>query len=403
MRKIITTALLTVFCLFPISLHTSYAAEVSSSAVNHISVGDIRIKLREYSRNPEGMQEPYQNMRVVLPSEKISKIPVIINEGMDAYIRCRITYDSTGKSLADENLQGIGEDWKKIGDYYYLTRILREGEKELLFEGVEVPSWWDSDDSGTEFSITIQAEAIQASNFSPDFQTENPWLDIPIQDCIHESGDKMIYERKNYRNLLIELDGSAKQILLIPSDFFANLDKGMPGDQVTDMIRIRNQSDRSSYLYFSTALPEGLEEKALKLLQRYQLTLRLGDQILYEGPLSAEKLGQELFLGKYDRGDSKELYFTLTLPEEIGNEFSLLDAAVIWKFRAVWEEGQPQSSSPQAGPSSPTDRYLGNLSIRTGLNQATMIRFALAALVCSLSLAASLIIRLRKRRSMHED
>ena len=50
----------------------------SVTVTNHISVGDINISLRELEKK-DGREMKYQDRRIVLPGDEISKIPRITN------------------------------------------------------------------------------------------------------------------------------------------------------------------------------------------------------------------------------------------------------------------------------------------------------------------------------------
>ena len=78
----------------------------------------------------QGIEIPYQNSKMVLPGQEISKIPRITNCAQPCWIRVRLVYENSMEGpdgvegLSDWNLYGMSKDWVKIGNYYYYTKIL---------------------------------------------------------------------------------------------------------------------------------------------------------------------------------------------------------------------------------------------------------------------------------------
>ena len=64
---------------------------------------------------------------------------------------------------------------KKKDAYYYLTDILEHSEKITLFNEVHFPAEWTEEYAGQKIKINIQADAIQAANFTPNFDDMSPW------------------------------------------------------------------------------------------------------------------------------------------------------------------------------------------------------------------------------------
>ena len=173
---------------------------------------------------------------IVLPSQTVSKIPRITNYAETCYIRVKTTYTSeapeptatvddgattpaptepdnysesvqtetpnkeatitpeptdqpgdaevpdvdhdseaepeTEYILSDEELAGISDAWVQHGEYYYYTQPLKNGESADFFQSVTIPSVWSSKASDRELGLTVTAEAVQAANFTPNFDSE---------------------------------------------------------------------------------------------------------------------------------------------------------------------------------------------------------------------------------------
>ena len=166
---------------------------------NHITMGDIRINMTEFARKGNG-EVKYRDPAYIFPGERISKIPRIKNRALPCWIRARISYGSDKDDmgmLSDRNIEGISAGWIKRGDYYYYTKVLKKQESVDLFQSVSVPAVWTEEHSGQKLNITVQADAIQAANFKPDFNAMSPWGNQEIQDCVHETNGTMICKRVN--------------------------------------------------------------------------------------------------------------------------------------------------------------------------------------------------------------
>ena len=62
----------------------------SVTVTNHIAVGDINISLRELEKK-DGREMKYQDRRIVLPGDEISKIPRITNHSETCWVRVKIS------------------------------------------------------------------------------------------------------------------------------------------------------------------------------------------------------------------------------------------------------------------------------------------------------------------------
>ena len=87
----------------------------SVTVTNHISTGDINISMKELEKK-ENKEITYQDRKIVLPGDRISKIPRITNCSEPCWVRVKITYtdDLDGlKGLDDTNLLGMSSRWTK--------------------------------------------------------------------------------------------------------------------------------------------------------------------------------------------------------------------------------------------------------------------------------------------------
>lgn len=306
-------------------------------AINHIDTGVVNIKINEYTLDENGKEVPWKNNVEVLPGQTISKIPYFTATGNDCYIRATVKMEEemeTGKPITLENFKGISEDWIRAGNYFYYRYPLKMNESVDFFHSFVVPSEWgdkvNPKNSGDwKFTVTVVVDAVQADNFTPNFGSDSPWGDIIIKESIHKNGyDVNLFTVNSETNMSVIIDDKS-EIIIKPDDFFEGFKTMLPGDQLTDSVEIN--SDDKCKLYFSS---ESLTD--IDLLQNMKLKLILTkngtDSVLYDGVLDAAI--KEILLGEFEKGEKGKLTFTLSMPEELDNEYTLRNASVKWSFRA---------------------------------------------------------------------
>ena len=304
---------------------------------NHITMGDIRINMTEFARKGNG-EVKYRDPKYIFPGERISKIPRIKNRALPCWIRARISYGSDKddvEMLSEHNIEGISSEWIKRGDYYYYTKILKKQESVDLFQSVSVPAVWTEEHGGQKLSVTVQADAIQAANFKPDFTAMSPWGNQEIQDCVHETNGTMTC-KKGERKLAVEFQGKAHKLIAVPDDFFANLETAMPGDILTDTVKISNTTKNDAEIFFRIST-EGRAKEKVDMLKNIRFQIAMGKKVLYRGTLDAAKLQKNHSLGVFKSKASGELKFLLEIPKEWDNAWALKKTDVSWIF-AVQDE-----------------------------------------------------------------
>lgn len=140
---------------------------------NVITMGHVDIDLDE--PNYEG--DDNNEVKDIEPGQKITKDPTItVAEGsQDAYVRATIAYGNlTDAQIADLAIE-INDGWyfNEEDGYYYFNAKLAAGESATLFDKVVIPETWGNDEADLSFTITVNAEAIQADNFEPTWNADN--------------------------------------------------------------------------------------------------------------------------------------------------------------------------------------------------------------------------------------
>ena len=120
--------------------------------------------------------------------------------------------------------------------------------------------------SGQGLGILIEAEAIQAENFLPDFSGMSPWGNQKILACVHEKGRAPSCPAPGTK-LSVEFSGKAHKLLAVPGDFFNNLGIAMPGDRFKDTVEVSNTTDQEAEIFFRTKVNSKNKEN-IELLQQ---------------------------------------------------------------------------------------------------------------------------------------
>lgn len=312
--------------------------------VNHIAVGDVNISISEYTRKGNG-EIKYSQPSDVLPGQSISKIPRIKNDALPCWIRARITYSGEEgelEGLKDENIGGIAPEWIKRGEYYYYTKVLKKQETVDLFQTVSIPDDWTEAHTQQKITVDVQADAIQAANFKPDFSAMSPWGNQVIQQCVHEQNGTLTC-KKGETKLAVEFSGKAHKLVAVPDDFFTNLESAMPGDVLKERVQITNTTDQEAEIFFQTDTT-GRSEEQLQMLKEIRFEISQNKKLLYKGTLDAEELAKPKSLGKFKSGQKGSLEFELEIPKDWDNVYALKKTDVTWIF-AVKEKEKKESAS----------------------------------------------------------
>lgn len=357
----------------------AYAVFSDSVTVkNHIATGDINISLKEYQKK-NGKEIFYRNPIEVLPGDFISKIPRITNQGMPCWIRTKISFQNNLEmkdGFGEKNIEGISRDWKKKGEYYYYTKPLKKGESVDFFTGVSVPFFWTEDYSGQKLRIGIQADAIQAANFHPDFQEMSPWGNQIVEKCIHETNGKTDCKLEDVE-LSVKFHGDAQKLLAVPADFFRNFGAILPGDTKKDEISISNADKNAVEIFFRTEIQNQTKEQK-ELLEKLALTVSMNGKKFYTGNLKSSSLERSVLLGKFEPQTEGKLTFSITAPPNLKNSYALRDASVNWIFTVNKKDGV-FTDSPLSPDGSENKRYPAENStpVKTGDNTPVFIMIVL--------------------------
>ena len=317
---------------------------------NQINTGAIRIELNEYSI-VDGQEILYTDSEsAVLPGQIISLIPRISNIGDSSYVRAKISYtgeDNSAIRVSDNNIEGMTENWVKKGDYWYYRNVVNSGDSVDFFKNVKIPTDLPNEYQGKTIQFNVVAEAIQADNFTPNFDSSAPWNGINAESAnTTYQSDKIQLSQ----NATVEYENSANLYLDVPETFLNQLSHMVPGDTVTGEISINNKNKNALEYFVSTDKVEGISQKGNELLEKLQLKIVSDKGVIYEG--KAYKL-DNCSLGIYDPDTISTIRFSVTMPIELGNEFANLGSAINWEFSVAEKEQEPEKQPEPAKEESP--------------------------------------------------
>jgi len=305
----------------------AFAAKVYEiSFTNNIKTGSVDIQIEQYEKTEEG--EQLVDAGEVMPNQDVSYIPRVTNLREDGYVRVKaeIIMDKIiPMPITLDHTYGHNEEWIRVGDYFYLTRVLETGESSDIFEGFNIPAEW-TQEAASGFNIKLTADVVQADFFEPDFTSLAPWGSLEIEEAKEE--DNIIY-------------GIAKETVPSPSwnytsakgleseteDLFQNFDHFMAGDSYKDTLEMKNSSKNDIKVYFKTTTIK------TDLLDQMQLKITCNDEIIYEGNLTTEPLNKYKELTLIKKGTAQDFEFEILLPDESQNYYSVLEDSVIWQFK----------------------------------------------------------------------
>lgn len=154
-----------------------YAAETDDS--------QVKIDLED-SVVVDGIEQPFIQPMKILPGTTINKISRINNLAKSCYVRAKLQSESS------EYIKfSLSDDWiQKPDGFWYYTKMLEEKGSVVIFDMIsfttDIHDYIDSD----KIIVNIHVDAIQAWDFTPDFASEEPWMNI---EKIEDDGEIGIY------------------------------------------------------------------------------------------------------------------------------------------------------------------------------------------------------------------
>lgn len=152
----------------------------ADQAENVITVGNVSINLTEPNWEGSGSQDAPD----VYPGEALAKDPTVTNDGANpCFVRVSVTgWDSLiNAGLSQNNITyktdyvegNLGDNWVEYNGYFYYTKVLAKDETtDALFDQIVIPTDVTNGDASTEYTIDVEAEAVQAQG------AKAKWADV---------------------------------------------------------------------------------------------------------------------------------------------------------------------------------------------------------------------------------
>lgn len=319
-RKIrLLLTVMVIMCLTSVPVHAAGYSD-SVSVDNHGSIGAVDIELRQTFPKEQTM---------IVPNQTVSLESSVVNKGKPAWIRVKIEYPRGSKSdleVLDDSLITFAEGkWKKIGSYWYLTESVKSGAVVPFTKSITFPSDWDNSMTNAQIGMVFTAEAVQESNFTPDFKSNDPWHGTVI-----EAFDSNNYEPRSesVEQFAVVYKNGADGLVRLGDNFFSHWGDLMPGDELDGTAKITNRMNIPVKIYF------GMENTGdHELIDQIHITIKNDKDVIYDGPLSG-KVKPAVMLLEYAPGKTTDFSYHISIPKELDNEYALSDFKVVWTFSA---------------------------------------------------------------------
>ena len=331
---------------------------------NELRTAGVNIQLDEYTENAADEEIKYTDeIRIVYPGEQISLIPRVSNLGATCYLRCKFSYNTEGTNftLSDESIGGMSSDWTKQDEYWYYKTPVENSKKIDIFKTLTMPAELTNENQGKVFQINILVEAIQEANINPNFDSPKPWEDVEI--LANNNKDYKLAKVQISDAVKVQYSNNANNYLDVPEDFMSGLSSLMPGDEFSNDITIKASKSPMKFT-FKVVPQEVKDEKVKDLLTKLSLTIKKGDKVIYEGKLNQES---EYMLGEFNSANAEKLTFTVKMPEELNNDYSMLNVPITWTFNAITEEEEKTEPAKPDKPVVPPSPQTGDVKIKIAI------------------------------------
>ena len=365
-RKTIELALMVVFLLMFGGCAALYALP-SKTVENTFDTGVIDIALESFQLDEDGKEEPWEDKEYVVPNSTVSNIKRITNESeTSCYLRAKVTFFES-KLITRDNLLGISEDWiLKEDGYYYHKGAVESRDSVDLFTGIYIPDYVPDGEEGKTFYLSVEVDAIQERNMTPDYSAEKPWGDVAVLKAEND-GQNILTSVESYTALSVSYLGDADGFIAEPEDFFANLPVLYPGDEYSDVLELKNSSRDQIRLYFRSSTPEEEDDTLKRMQMKIWIEQPDGEtRELYSGSIKTDQFAKDTEIITLSPGQSGKLHFAVIMPADMDNAYTLKHKSVLWTFSTeVIPEEVP--NTPDTGDSFAGTVYLAGMAVSGAL------------------------------------
>lgn len=166
-----------------VSVNGIYASFADNADVKITSVTgavNVNMTLTQKDYSSWGSYKTFEAPDYVVPGSQIEEILTLNNNGLASYVRIKLELLTENSDLNAVDIYDCydydSSKWVKRGEYLYYKEALAEPDgKVVAFNNFTIPGRLSSGIAGASFKTKITAEAIQAENFTPDFDSASPW------------------------------------------------------------------------------------------------------------------------------------------------------------------------------------------------------------------------------------
>lgn len=364
--------MLIVFSITPVFAEENHTVSV----INTVGLGNVHIAINQYDIIDNQKVSIAENP-TVLPGQKFDRVCEITNFANEVWVRAKIVFSDDSPNVNDDFLTISSNKWKKIGEYFYYTEEVKTSKSVELFNKINIPAEWGNDYAKKTVKFTVFADAVQSKNFTPDFDSEDPWFGTIIEHRVHD--DYVNIQKEDNSSFSIIYENGSEGLVKVGDDFFSNWNTLMPGDVVSDKVLLKNNYALPTTIYFRTnTISDDILIKELKL-RIYTKEKEIFSGSLYDG------IKENIVLAKLSKGEELEVVYELSVPTSVDNKFSLMKTKTEWIFSAHSDNMPPPSSDSESSISkneNDEDKYINNdgSSIKTG-DTAVAVSVCLACVV----------------------
>lgn len=313
------------------------------SSEHILTTSAVNIELKEYLIDSSKNEKQFNGENIVIfPGSSIPLVPKVINLGANCYIRAKLNIEIDNDIInnIDDSILGISDKWKKYGDYYYYDSIINSGEAVEIFNSVNFPNNLPEIYQGKNIRVKIVAEAIQSKNFNPDYTLQDPWNNVKIEKCVDNT--YKVSQENNISSITeIKYANNAEKYIEVSENFFGNLNEIVPGDNIEEVIKIKNKTETTTEYFYSIEVSENINDAEKELLEKCNLTVIKNDtETIYSDSLLNYKNNS---LGKFNPKEEATIKFIISVPEELDNKFSELKTKFRWNFSVQYEDENIQN------------------------------------------------------------
>ena len=288
---------------------------VATVIVNAASDGSVKNIVRTQGVDIRVSAEVDDSL--ISPGKDIVYKPVIENKGADSWVRFKLTADS---ELPLDNFYGLSSDWVEKGGYWYLTKPVLSKETVPTVEGFKVPDTL-TDQSDTEIEVGGTYDAIQSDNFTPDFDSENPWGDVNIVESDFD-GSNYLRTVATIKPITVDI-GSSDDVIITSGDILSY--DLIPGDMKSNTLVIENTSSVDKKVNFKS-----ISDRENVLLQNIYIGIGDSEKEIYDGALSEANFDKEI--ATIPAGDTATINYEISIPTEVGNALQGEKGEFEWHF-----------------------------------------------------------------------